>query len=334
MKPYPTTRRFFPALLLFLVSNLLHSQSSKLAAELRFGVSVNLNNFAPIPKHTKQKFAGFRLFGTAMLTREIPNDFQLNYGVTLLFYNKSLGNNLNPLVSDIQIDFINSASIGYNLKILKNVRDSVAYVKYIRTINSAPFYNLKHDFDNAAIIGANFIINNHGRNQANGHINLTYDNFSLLYYNDGDIPFSTFSLSDGFDRFWTGGVSFFLHHKDEYNMVELSFDQFTGYSPLLYELTNLLGANVPQYTAEKEKNKNGNKKTSAAFNSSAYNLKIKFHKNFGIDAGVIGSLVDGKGRHWGVQDIIHINRGYSLHPNNDINRFYMGLTYEQPGYSF
>lgn len=324
------TKQILFILFFFLfINSTLKGQSTPLSLELRFGINCNLNNFFLFKKN-KQKFPGFRLFGTAIFSGEINSHFSVNYGTTLLLYNKSLGNNLNPLVSDIQIDFINSLCIGAGYKLFeKKDNHRIAYTKYLRTINSGPFYNLKHNYTNAVFIGTNFIINNHHRNQTNGTINLTFGDFSVSYYNDAEFPFTTFSLSDGFDRFWTGGFVFYLHNNHEYNMAEFSFDQFTGYSPLLYELSNILGANVPEYKTEKSSASN-----SSAYNSSAYNLKLKFNKNYGFDLGIIGSLTSRNGRHWGIQDLIHIERGNSLHPNQDINRIYIGMTYEQFGYSF
>jgi Bacterial toxin 23 len=336
MNAFTSVRFLLSVLLLLMFATSGQGQRSALAVELRFGFNCNLYNSDPFKKikGSKQRFPGYRVFGSAILNREIKNDFVVNYGLTFMIYTKSLGNNMNPLVSDIQMDFVNSVSIGYGWKMGKgdNVRDSVAYNKYLRTINSGPFSNLKHNFDNAAFFGVNYILNNHGRNQSNGNVNLTFDDFSLLYYNDADIPFKWILTADGFDRFWTGGLALFLHNKHEYNTVELSFDQFTGYQPLLYELSNILGAKVPEYS---EKNKDKDKKAlSSAYNSSAYNLKIKPFKNYGFDLGVIGSMRDNNGRYWGIQDLIHILKGNAVHPNNDNNRFYLGVTYEQFGYSF
>jgi hypothetical protein len=67
-----------------------------------------------------------------------------------------------------------------------------------------------------------------------------------------------------------------------------------------------------------------------AFNTSAYNLKIFPTQGFGVDVGVMGSLRSEKtGKVYGLQDIIHTMLRYPLHPNSDINRFYIGGTYNK-----
>jgi hypothetical protein len=117
------------------------------------------------------------------------------------------------------------------------------------------------------------------------------------------------------------------NHKN-YNIAELSFDQFTGYSPLLYELSNLIGINIPNYNADDSDVIRSKRNAAPAFNTSAYNLKIFLGQGYAVDAGVMGSLRSAKtGRVFGLQEIIHTMLRYPLHPNNDINRFYIGGTY-------
>ena len=150
---------------------------------------------------------------------------------------------------------------------------------------------------------------------------------SVNYYNDGAAPFNFLPLADNFDRWWTGGFGIYIHNHKNYNIAELSFDQFTGYSPLLYELSNLIGINLPDYNVEDSTAGNRKDKITPAFNTSAYNLKIFPTAGYAIDAGVIGSLRNQSGRVFGLQEIIHTTFHYPLHPNNDINRFYIGGTY-------
>ena len=131
--------------------------------------------------------------------------------------------------------------------------------------------------------------------------------------------------ADNFDRYWTGSGGLFFHNEKGYNTTELSFDQFTGYTPLLYELSNIIGINIPLYD-ESDSTKPG-KRSPSTFNTSSYQVKVFTDKNFSIDAGVIGSLMDKKGVHYGIQDLIHMKLKMSLHPNNDVNRYFIGASY-------
>ncbi|MCC7504319.1 MAG: hypothetical protein IT259_03415 [Saprospiraceae bacterium] len=342
--------------LLFLLTgaicDTLSAQSNRrLDLELRFGVNCNLNNFNPF-SGKNQKFPGVRIYGSAILIGQIKPWLTTSYGASVAVYNKSLGNNLNPLVSDIQIDFVNSLSIGCGWRWDSNNEEgpNVGYRKYLRTLNNAPYYNLYHTYDNSVFFSTNFLINNHHRNQTVGTVSLTFDNFSVSYYNDSAPPIEWFNLGDGFDRYWTGGVMLALHKRyGVRNIVELTFDQFTGYQPLVYEISNVLGMGVPNYNSDASATPRAQIKarnSTTSFNSSAYNVKIFLDDNYAFDAGILGSLVyKGKSKkrttprgrsvrsrdslHFGLQDIIHINGHYSLHPNYDINRFYIGLTYNQ-----
>jgi hypothetical protein len=93
-------------------------------------------------------------------------------------------------------------------------------------------------------------------------------------------------------------------------------------------MSSLLGIRIPNYNLQDTTVKpNG---IPANFNTSAYNLRVFPWRGFGVDAGVIGSLKAGKkGTPFGLQDIIHTLGRYPLHPNDDVNRYYMGGTYNR-----
>jgi Bacterial toxin 23 len=341
---HPKSRSyFFSAFLFLLFHTSINAQIDDLSLELRLGLNCNLNNINPKNKRT-QKFPGLKVFGSAIFNGTLNRWLMTNYGATVSVYNKSLGNNLNPLVSDIQIDFVNSLSLGMGWQWGKNAfkEPSVRYHKYLRTLNNSPYYSLRHNYENAVFLSTNFILNNHRRHQTVGSFTMTLGDFSVNYYNDSSPPISWFSLGDGFDRYWTGGILFTGHTDKNFNRIELSFDQFTGYKPLLYELSNVLGIKIGDYVDNPSAaQQNGYKKngtTNSAYNSSAYNLRVYVKDNYALDVGVIGALMslDRKGRnkerYWSLQDIIHIKGRYSMHANRDVNRFYIGFTYNQKYY--
>lgn len=275
------------------------------------GVSIHLN-FSKA-----QKFPGIKLYAGYSIMGVNSANVIVNYGAALSLYSNTIGANLNPLERDLQIDFIHSFSAGYASK------KEVAYYKNYRTIHSGDYYTVSTKKQNMGLLTSNFILNNHKRNQIVGTLSATFGEVSLYYANDGAAPFTFLPLADNFDRYWTGSGGVFVHNKKR-NVMEASFDQFTGYNTLLYELSNILGINVPLYNDEDdEKNKHRN----TNYNTSAYLLKVFLDDNYTIDAGMLGSLITEKGKHFGLQDLIHMSLGMSLHPNNDDDKIFVGGSY-------
>jgi hypothetical protein len=308
-------RYFFIFSFVFLYHSAKSQSGWNYKGYFNFGCSVNFNY------GKSQHFPGLRVFCAFIANGMYKNNFTVNYGPSLSIYNKSLGANLNPLINDVQVDFTNSFSLGYGWD------GNLNYTKFFKTINTGSYYNLASNKRYAAYLTTNFIFNNHKRNQTVGSVTLSSPVVSINYYNDGAAPFDFLSLSDNFDRWWTGGFGVYIHNHKNYNSAELSFDQFTGYSSLLYELSNVIGINLPDYNIEDSTAGKRKDTISPAFNTSSYNLKIFPTAGYAIDAGIIGSLRNQAGRVFGLQEIIHTTFHYPLHPNNDINRFYIGGTY-------
>ncbi len=218
------------------------------------------NNFPGI-----KAYAGFNASNRLFIHKSLDKTNGLfNIGINVAIYNKSLGNSLNVLYQDNQIDLTTTFSLGI-------LHDHLPYLKQLQTINNTPFYNLRHNAKYAGIISTNFILNNKGRRQTVGAISFTTDRLSINYYNDGgpiigkgfgwDRPWYwnvllspllitadlVSGLGDGFDRWWSGGGGFYYHTKEEYNQWEFTFDQFTGYHKLVFELGSILGTDVQDY---------------------------------------------------------------------------------------
>lgn len=328
--------------------------------QLTLGAMVNLNhnlsghafrnNFSNI-----KAFIGFN--GTHRLKLQKNNPVTqglLNYSICFTIYNRSLGNSLNILYQDNQIDLTTSVTMGILHRPDRND------FKNLQTINNSPFYNLRHSGKNGAFISSNFILNNHGRHQTVGAISFTVDQASFNYYNDGGpilgsafgfnprkwysyllLPLHLISgLGDGFDRWWTGGGGIYVHTQNNFNRMEVTFDQFTGYHKLAFELNSVFGSDVQDYdlfqtTPEDTTSTAFNFRTARAqamnYNSSAYGIKYFFDRDLSANLGVIGSLRDHKReRYFALQDIIHVLKRDPIHPNNDINRIYYGFSYYKP----
>lgn len=329
------------------------------------GASINLyknlsghafkNNFPGI-----KAFAGFSSTNRLFIHERLENNYGLfNFSINLAIYNKSLGNSLNILYQDNQLDLTSSFSLG-----LMQHAD-LPYLKHVQTINNVPFYNLRHNARYAGIISTNFILNSTGRHQTVGAVSVTIDEVSVNYYNDGgpiigkgfgwDRPWYwnvllspllttadiVSGLGDGFDRWWTGGMGIYYHTDREFNRWEATFDQFTGYHRLVFELGSIMGTDVQDYDLfqgfdptmvdSPGFNLKSDRRFANSFNSSAYSFRYFFDHQFSANVGVIGSLRNQKNeRFFALQDIIHVLKRDPLHPNNDINRLFYGVSYYNP----
>ena len=264
----------------------------------------------------QQKFPGLRIYGSMSIMGTYDQHYMIHYGPSLSIYTKTVGASLNPLVGDYQIDFTNTFSIGYGFD------KPMQYVKQLRTLHNGDFYNLITNQRYALFLSTNYLLNNHRRHQVFGAATATIGDVSVTYNNDA-VPFNLLGLSDGFDRYWTGGGTIFVHHPLRFNRVEFGYDQYTGYKPLLYELANIIGINVPLYGDSAQKKK----ETPNNYNTSVYQLKIGTGPYTSFDVGFAGSMIDRKGRFWGVQDWIHLKGNYPFHPNKDYTRFFIGGSY-------
>jgi len=71
---------------------------------------------------------------------------------------------------------------------------------------------------------------------------------------------------------WFFGV--YIHNHKNYNIAELGCDQFYRFSPLWYEVSNLIGINMPVYNLD---SLNAGKATNNEdYNTSAYDFKNIF----------------------------------------------------------
>lgn len=79
----------------------------------------------------------------------------------------------------------------------------------------------------SATLGTNFILNNNDRNQQVGFIQVRAADFSFQTYNDFG-GFKKIGISDGYDRWWTGGGNFtFGARNSDYQLI-IASDVFTA----------------------------------------------------------------------------------------------------------
>lgn len=301
---------------LFVVTALLGAFAASAQSEWKGRTVASVGATIHLFRGKGQHFPGVKVFASGNI-QGVCNAAIISYSLSVVMYTKTIGASLNPMVNDIQIDIINSINGG-----VVGGKD-INYLKLFRTVGNGDFYNSYFTKEYGLMIGTNVIINNHRRNQVVGNVSAGLGPVTINYYNDGAPPISTLSIGDQFDRWWTGGLGIFFHTKEGYNRAEFSFDQFTGYMPQLYELSNMLGIDVPRYGHSTSTDKYG----PPAFNTSTYKLRVFPNEGFGIDVGISGSLRTRNGKAYGLQEILHIWQGYALHPNKDIDRLYIGGTY-------
>ncbi len=300
-----------------------YAQFSLTRVEVRWGLEVDMY------RGKGRQFPAVRSYLGAIVNQRFQNGMVVNYGPVLSVYNNTLGSLSTPLKFDLQADLVNSFTIGYASDFRYGAEQSLmresSAGKYIRTMNNHSTYNLVHFKDYGLFFTSNLVLNNKGRHQYTESFTLTVQNFTLNYYNDGGNIMEWIGLSDNLDRYWTGGLGLTFHNNEGYNTAELSFDQFTGFSSLMYKFSTLMGFDVLDY------NTAGGQGADARLNSSEYNLKVWLNRNYAVDIGIRGSLSSyndetGKTTYYGLQDLLHAGLNYALHKNQDNNKIKIGLS--------
>lgn len=86
---------------------------------------------------------------------------------------------------------------------------------------------LEDNYKYSATLGTSMILNNSGRNQQVGFLQLRATDFAFQFYNDFG-GFKKIGIADGYDRWWTGGGKFVLgNNNSSYQMIAAS-DVFTA----------------------------------------------------------------------------------------------------------
>lgn len=86
---------------------------------------------------------------------------------------------------------------------------------------------LTDNYKYSATLGTNFILNNSGRNQQVGFLQLRASNFSFQTYNDFS-GFKKIGIADGYDRWWTGGGNITIGANNSDYQFVIASDVFTA----------------------------------------------------------------------------------------------------------
>jgi Bacterial toxin 23 len=161
---------------------------------------------------------------------------------------------------------------------------------------------LQNPYSYSISAGTNFIFSTDKfkSSQRVGFFNLHLHTIQVSYYNDGGTPIEQTYLGDGKDRFYSGGAVISYHgiSHNGINLVEISFNKYTGYTKNAFEVSNKLDFAFVNYNNPEEK----------YYNKSLWSFNIgNPEKGFGLNLNRYNYT------NWDVQDIIHFTKFYSYH---------------------
>ncbi len=311
---------FISSIFLFFIFFTLHlvAQSKRVYtnSELSFQYGLSVKGITEFSLNVKTQKPVFRLcinfgLGSNLFTRAL----YLSINGELQIYNGGLGSrrradNKRP---HLTVDLINSFTLTTGLNNYLNVDSLPVIVRQKRDVPLYYFSNfcnpaLQNPYDYSISAGTDFIISSDKlrSSQRVGFLNVHINKLQLSYYNDAGTPFDETYLGDGRDRYYTGGaiVSYHGNARSDVNLVELSFQKFTGYSKNAFEVSNKLDLAFVNYNNPEEK----------YFNKSLWSLNVSNpERGYGININRYNYT------NWDIQHLIHFNifNSYHLVPYND-----------------
>ncbi|MBL4662988.1 MAG: hypothetical protein JKY22_05425 [Flavobacteriaceae bacterium] len=143
--------------------------------------------------------------------------FQPSANISATFYNGGLGTT--SLARGFQRDVVASGAL--------TVGGGNASPVGLNTFNPNTASGVQNTFKNSGTIGTNFVFNSSGRNQQVGFAGARFGDVSIGTHNDFG-GFKMLGLSDGQDRFHTGGGFLSIGTNDSSFQGTLSFNVFTA----------------------------------------------------------------------------------------------------------
>ncbi len=265
----------------------------------QYGVSAKLN-------FEIQRFANFKLSLVAGVGKRF-NDLkflQPTFHTELLFYRGGMGSSLSiSQQSKLNIDYIISFLMIGGIK-ERSVGDLEKRFNPINFFTDDSATPLQNPYYQSIAIGTNYIFfsNSFKKAQYVGIANINIErSIQFTYYNDGT-PFQYIGFGDGYDRYYTGGgyLAYNGEFTDDINIVELSFNKFTGYQQDAFELANHLQIDFLPYKDYK----------NYYYNQSRFRLKIGNNAN-GFSVIFSGYDIQTNDS----QDLIHYLIHNTYHPN-------------------
>lgn len=139
----------------------------------------------------------------------------VNLGVN--FYNGGLG--ALPNSSNFNIDTVITGKL--------TVGGGEGEPMTIRPLHLNSGSGMEDNYKYSATLGTNFILNNNSRNQHVGFLQVRAFDFSFQTYNDFQ-GFHKIGISDGYDRWWTGGGNITIGNNNSDYQLVIASDVFTA----------------------------------------------------------------------------------------------------------
>ena len=271
-------------------------------SQLSFQYGFSIKGLVEFSLTKKSQKPIFRLctdfgIGSNVLARALY--FSIN--TELQLYNGGLGSKRREGYKKpgVTLDIINAFTLTTGLR---NYLTHDSLIHIIHTDRNVPLYYfsnfsypaLQNPYSYSISAGTNFIFSSDKfkSSQRVGFLNLHLHTIQVSYYNDGGTPLEQTYLGDGKDRFYSGGALITYHGISDkgINLVELSFNKFTGYTKNAFEVSNKLDLAFVNYNNTEEK----------YYNKSLWSLDIgNPQKGFGLTLNRYNYT------NWDVQDLIH-----------------------------
>ena len=278
--------------------------------ELSFQYGFTLKGLVEFSLKRSSQKPVFRLcadfgIGSNLLTRALY--FSVNNELQL--YNGGLGSRRRDghKKPSVKIDFINAFTLTSGFD---NYLTSDSFPAIVSSNRNVPLYYfsnftypaLQNPYDYSVSAGTIFVhsFDQLRSNQRLGFINVHSRRLQFSYYNDGGAPFDETYLGDSKDRYYSGGalISYTGNPVTSLNLIELSFNKFTGFSKNAFEVSNKLDLAFVDYNNPEEK----------YYNKSLWSLNISDpEKGIGININRY-NYTD-----WDIQHLIHLSIYNSFH---------------------
>ena len=185
------------------------------------------------------------------------------------------------------------------------------FISFSHPFNSSLVFNSKYGFGFGSRLIFGDFLSSQRKTQRSGFLNANLSDFQIVYNNDGAWPLQAYP-GDGFDRWWTAGLT--LHYETNDVRYKVSYSRYTGYKKDAYEFASLLGYKRTHYSSLQTLYNRGEWALSALSKKGVHNH------------GVAVTLVDFPGLE--LQDLIHFLGKFSFHPTVGKKNIQIGYLYD------